>query len=114
MNVELWNPDTFDLQRRQLVPSFGLLYGSAVGAVAMTVPENARILDLGAGDGLLSAELRRALPDAELLLLDPSEQSLGRAMTRFAGDGKTYVQIGDPCDIQGNHSRRFRHRRLFS
>ncbi len=96
--TDLWNPETFDALRRQLIPSFDLLYDSAVSAVAMTVPKDARIMDLGAGTGLLSAALRRRLPEADLLLVDRSELMLGQARARFADDDGVRVSVSDLVD----------------
>jgi tRNA (cmo5U34)-methyltransferase len=96
--TDLWNPETFDALRRQLIPSFDLLYDSAVSAVAMTVPADARVMDLGAGTGLLSAALRAALPAADLLLVDRSELMLGQARQRFATDDGVRVQVSDLVD----------------
>ncbi len=95
---DLWNPETYDALRRQLIPSFDLLYGSAVSAVAMTVPADARIMDLGAGTGLLSAALRERLPEADLLLVDRSELMLGQARQRFAADDRVGVHVADLVD----------------
>ncbi|MFF4605815.1 class I SAM-dependent methyltransferase [Streptomyces sp. NPDC001339] len=96
--TELWNPETYDALRRQLIPSFDLLYDSAVGAVAMAVGPAPRILDLGAGTGLLSAALRERLPGAELLLQDRSELMLGQARQRFAADDQVSVRVADHLD----------------
>ncbi|MEV0962399.1 MULTISPECIES: class I SAM-dependent methyltransferase [unclassified Streptomyces] len=98
MTTELWNPETFDAVRRQLIPSFDLLYESAASVVAVSAPDDAGILDLGAGTGLLSAALRRRLPAAELLLMDRSEGMLDMARQRFAGDRRVTVRVGDLLD----------------
>ncbi len=96
--LELWDPEKYDRLRRQLIPSFDLLYNSAVNAVAMTVPNRPRIMDLGAGTGLLSAALRRRLPEAELLLVDRSECMLKQAIQRFELDERIDIQISDLVD----------------
>lgn len=98
--TEIWNPETFDALRRQLIPSFDLLYDSAASVVAMTLagrPEP-KVLDLGAGTGLLSAVVHQALPDAELTLTDRSEGMMARAVQRFAGDARVTTVIGDLLD----------------
>jgi ubiquinone/menaquinone biosynthesis C-methylase UbiE len=55
-----------------------------------------RILDFGAGVGNSLGPMRAAFPDSEIVLLDPSQDSLDIARTRFPGqaefrhfDGKT-------------------------
>jgi tRNA (cmo5U34)-methyltransferase len=76
---------SYDGQRRQLIPCFDDFYGSAVALVADLAPERARILDLGAGTGLLSALVAEARPQAEFVLSDLSEGMLALARERFAG-----------------------------
>ncbi|KUN13355.1 hypothetical protein AQJ11_44870 [Streptomyces corchorusii] len=95
---DLWDPTTFDALRRQLIPSFDLLYGSAVQAVAMTVGSAPRILDLGAGTGLLSAALLKELPGAHLTLVDRSEIMLAKARSRFTNQDNITVRTGDLLD----------------
>lgn len=95
---DLWDPTTFDALRRQLIPSFDLLYGSAVRTVAMTVGPKPRILDLGAGTGLLSAALLEQLPDADLTLVDRSDIMLSQARARFAESQEVTVRTGDLVD----------------
>ncbi|MDG4765796.1 class I SAM-dependent methyltransferase [Solwaraspora sp. WMMD406] len=95
MTSELWNPTTYDALRRQLIPSFDLLYTSAVSAVAMSVSDQPRILDLGAGTGLLSAALRERIPDSSITLVDHSERMLAQARQRFdGGRGTEFVVSG--------------------
>ncbi|WP_329561082.1 class I SAM-dependent methyltransferase [Kitasatospora sp. NBC_01266] len=95
---ELWDPTTFDALRRQLIPSFDLLYGSAAAAVAMTVPTGARVLDLGGGTGLLSAAVLDRMPDAEVLLVDRSAGMLGQAVDRFRDNARISTQVGELTD----------------
>lgn len=95
---EIWNSTTYDAMRRKLIPSFDLLYDSAVHAVIATVPARARILDLGAGTGLLGAAVLRRLPEAELLLLDHSEAMLDKARQRFVAEPRVSVVVSDMKD----------------
>jgi tRNA (cmo5U34)-methyltransferase len=76
---------SYDGLRRQLIPCFDGFYGAAVDLVAEFAPAGARILDLGAGTGLLSALVAERLPDAALVLTDLAEGMLDRARERFAG-----------------------------
>ncbi len=98
MTTELWNPKTFDALRRQLIPSFDLLYNSAVSVIEMSVPESPRILDLGAGTGLLSAAVLDRIPNAELLLVDRSERMLAQAVQRFGGQERVSTRVADLGD----------------
>lgn len=76
---------SYDGLRRQLIPCFDGFYGAAVDLVAEFAPAGARVLDLGAGTGLLSALVAERLPDAALVLTDLAEGMLDRARERFAG-----------------------------
>ncbi|MDG4859420.1 methyltransferase domain-containing protein [Streptomyces sp. T-3] len=95
---EIWNAETFDLMRRNLIPSFDLIYDSAVHAVVGTVPARARILDLGAGTGLLGGAVLRRLPQAELTLVDHSSAMLEKAHQRFAGNSRVTSRVADMLD----------------
>ncbi len=91
--------DRYDALRRQLIPCFDGFYGTAADLVAAHVdPERpARILDLGAGTGLLTAEVLRRLPTAEATLLDFSDEMLARARARFDAQapGRVALRVGD-------------------
>jgi tRNA (cmo5U34)-methyltransferase len=76
---------SYDGLRRQLIPCFDDFYGAALDLVTEFAPPGARILDLGAGTGLLSALVAERLPDAELVLTDLAEGMLAQARERFAG-----------------------------
>lgn len=81
----------YDEQRRGLIPCFDDFYGSAA-AWTETLSEQPRILDLGAGTGLLTAMLLDKFPHASFTLIDFSEEMLGQAKARFAGrSNMTYI-----------------------
>jgi tRNA (cmo5U34)-methyltransferase len=69
----------YDALRRRLIPSFDAFYGTAVDALALTDRPPRRILDLGAGTGLLSNLVHRKYPNAELVLLDGAPAMLQQA-----------------------------------
>lgn len=77
----------YDAQRRQLIPAFDGFYGAAVEAAAAGRSGRVRVLDLGAGTGLLSAAVADALPQADLVLLDEAPGMLAQARERLAGLG---------------------------
>ncbi|CAA7626991.1 SAM-dependent methyltransferase [Candidatus Terasakiella magnetica] len=82
---------SYDAGRRQLIPCFDDFYDAAIALVTETAPPAARILDLGAGTGLLSALVMDSLPQAQLTLTDLSEGMLERARERFAACGERVV-----------------------
>jgi tRNA (cmo5U34)-methyltransferase len=91
----------YDRLRRGLVPCFDDFYGAALDA-ARIVPEVSqasgdgdggdsgevsrtprRVLDLGAGTGLMSALFAEAFPEAHFTLVDVADAMLARARERF-------------------------------
>jgi tRNA (cmo5U34)-methyltransferase len=89
--------DTCDQMRRRLIPAFDHLYGTVTDALHLGVRAPHRVLDLGAGTGLLSEKILAAHPEVELTLHDGSEAMLEHARKRI-GDGARYVvgNLSDP------------------
>jgi tRNA (cmo5U34)-methyltransferase len=87
----------YDALRRRLVPGFDGFYGAAIGALALAWRPPRRMLDVGAGTGLLAAMVARAHPDAELVLLDGAQAMLEQARERL-GDRASYLRadLADP------------------
>jgi len=75
---------SYDAGRRRLIPCFDEFYATAIELVTEAAPPGGRILDLGAGTGLLTALVSETRPDLDFTLTDLSEEMLGRARTRFA------------------------------
>jgi tRNA (cmo5U34)-methyltransferase len=69
----------YEALRRRLVPSFDAFYATAVGALALARRPLRRVLDLGAGTGLLARAILDAYPRCELTLLDGSAAMLEQA-----------------------------------
>ncbi len=85
--------------RRRLIPSFDDFYGAGVAALACRVHPRDRVLDLGAGTGLLSGFVAQAFPAAELVLLDGAPAMLERARGRLAGaSAPVTLVVGDMAD----------------
>jgi tRNA (cmo5U34)-methyltransferase len=85
----------YDALRRRLVPDYDGFYGAVVEVLErLASGPPRRVLDLGAGTGLLSAMVADAFPEAELELLDASEPMLALARRRL-GDAVAAVHIGD-------------------
>jgi tRNA (cmo5U34)-methyltransferase len=75
----------YDRLRRQLIPCFDDFYGAAVEMLPFPPGASPRILDLGAGTGLLAERLLARWPRARIELVDLSGEMLERARLRFAG-----------------------------
>ena len=89
--------DGYDAVRRRLVPPFDAFYGTAVGALELVTGPVGRVLDLGAGTGLLAARVLAARPAAEIVLLDGAPAMLDQARAAL-GDRARYVEgdLGAP------------------
>ena len=81
--------------RRRLVPGYDAFYGTVVDVVRRVGPSGVdRVLDLGAGTGLVAEQVARAFPDARIELLDASEPMLREASERL-GAAVTAVHVTD-------------------
>jgi tRNA (cmo5U34)-methyltransferase len=80
----VWNAATYDSERRRLVPCFDEFYGTAAEIVARCGLAAPRILDLGAGTGILSSAIVERVQAGRLTLLDASSDMLQRAAVRLA------------------------------
>ena len=86
----------YETARRRLVPPFDAFYDTAVDALAMLGRPPARVLDLGAGTGILAARVAAAYPEAELVLVDGAPAMLEQA--RAALGDRAQLQVGDLAD----------------
>src|ERR1700710_1186285 len=83
---------SYDADRAKLIPCFDALYRWAVDLI----PADAgRIVDLGAGTGLLSAFVRERFPEAELHLIDLSEAMLAKAGQRLGENLRVSYEVAD-------------------
>ncbi|HZE05831.1 MAG TPA: class I SAM-dependent methyltransferase [Solirubrobacteraceae bacterium] len=89
--------DAYDATRRRLIPGYDAFYGAVVEVVRAVDGTVGRVLDLGAGTGLLSAEILREFPEVELELLDASEPMLRHARARLGG-AVAAVHVADMAD----------------
>ncbi|WP_028548409.1 class I SAM-dependent methyltransferase [Paenibacillus sp. UNC451MF] len=84
----------YDQQRKQLIPCFDDFYETAIRWTYST-KESPRILDLGAGTGLLSAGILHKFPHAQLTLVDLSDKMLETARQRFADNRRIEYIVAD-------------------
>lgn len=86
----------YDEARRRLVPGLDGLYGAVLAGIPFRVDEPIRVLDLGAGTGLLSAVVADRFPQARVTLVDLSVEMLRVARRRFAsGPGRFEFRVMD-------------------
>ena len=90
----------YDAGRRQLIPCFDDFYGCVAELVAAHAPEAPRVLDLGAGTGLLSAVVAEIRPQARLVLTDLAEAMLDKARDRFRGRPGTEYRVMDHLALE--------------
>ena len=78
--------DVYDESRKQLIPCFDDFYGTVLDLVNLVEIPVRKVLDLGAGTGLLTAMVSEVLPEAEYTLCDISDSMLDVARKRFDGN----------------------------
>lgn len=78
----------YDRARRQLVPDLDGFYGAVLDSVPFRREEEIRVLDLGAGTGLLSAMVAERFPRSRVTVVDLSVEMLRVARRRMASAGE--------------------------
>lgn len=76
--------EDYDQARQQLVPGFDGFYGAVLEAMPFGAEEEIRVLDLGAGTGLLGAMIAEKFPRSRVTLVDISVEMLRVARRRLA------------------------------
>jgi tRNA (cmo5U34)-methyltransferase len=72
----------------EMVPGRSEAFSLIAALVATSGPPGPRIMDLGCGDGALTARVLEQSPGASATLVDVSDEMLRRARQRFAGDAR--------------------------
>ena len=81
----------YHAQRRRIVPCFDRFYGTAVDLLALRPGPIGRVLDLGAGTGLMSEAVLARYPEAEMVLIDGSAEMVEQAPARLGESVRTIV-----------------------
>jgi tRNA (cmo5U34)-methyltransferase len=90
----------YDEHRRQLIPCYDDFYRVTTD-LATGAGSEPRVLDLGAGTGLMTWHLLQKKPGATCILVDFSGEMLAVAKERFAGLSHIHYVTGDyrSCDL---------------
>ena len=83
---------TYDADRAKLIPCYDAMYRRTTDLIPA---KPARILDLGAGTGLLSVFVRSWYSTAHIHLMDVSEPMLEIARERLGADPKVSFEVAD-------------------
>jgi ubiquinone/menaquinone biosynthesis C-methylase UbiE len=85
----------YDSGRRKFIPCFEEFYEKTTDFVAHTIKSPSRILDLGAGTGLLTGFWYQHFSSAEYVLTDIAEEMLKVAKLRFENMSNVTFEISD-------------------
>jgi tRNA (cmo5U34)-methyltransferase len=84
----------YDAHRRQLIPCYDDFYRVTTD-LATGGPQGLRVLDVGAGTGLMTQFILSRKPEAVCTLVDFAEEMLNVAKKRFAGQNNVSYVTGD-------------------
>ncbi len=84
----------YDAQRRNLIPCYDDFYGMATELATRGSP-SPRVLDVGAGTGLMTQHILEKRPEAVCTLVDFAEEMLKIARQRFSGLANVQYVSGD-------------------
>ncbi|MDE6189271.1 MAG: class I SAM-dependent methyltransferase, partial [Clostridia bacterium] len=75
----------YDANRKKFIPCFEDYYDNTTKFIVSNLKEPKKVLDLGAGTGLLSYYWYNYFPKTEYVLVDVAEDMLNVAKKRFNG-----------------------------
>lgn len=81
--------DKYDNYRKQAIPNMELYYNTAIELTQKY--DKPKILDLGAGTGILTQLLYEKHPESDITLLDLSVQMLNKAKDKFKKQNFKYI-----------------------
>lgn len=91
--------EKYDNQRKELIPCFDDFYKIPV-ELSNQIESVDRVLDIGAGTGLMSAFFLERYNNAEFTLIDISEEMLKKAKERFTGFSNFDFLVQDLEDLK--------------
>ncbi|MDE6603749.1 MAG: class I SAM-dependent methyltransferase [Lachnospiraceae bacterium] len=87
--------EEYDINRKKFIPCFEDYYKNTTKFIVSNITQPKRILDLGAGTGLLSYFWYKYFPASEYVLVDIADDMLQVARKRFAGIDTVSYQVAD-------------------
>jgi len=87
--------EEYDPNRRKFIPCFDDYYSESTATAVKLAGNPRRILDLGAGTGLLTAHWMKYCPDTEYVLTDIADEMLKVARSRFNGLNNVTCAVSD-------------------
>ena len=85
----------YDKRRQVVLPCFDEFYHSILRGLPFDREQKIKVLDLGAGTGLVGALILGIYGRASLLAVDVSQKMLAKAEERFAGDKRAICRTLD-------------------
>ena len=85
--------EEYDCNRKKFIPCFDDFYKNTTEFIASNIDEPKRIIDLGAGTGLLTYFWYQQCPNSEYVLLDIADEMLNVARKRFHDIGNISYQV---------------------
>ena len=85
----------YDSNRKKFIPCFSDYYENTTKFIISNIEKPKRVLDLGAGTGLLSSFLYQECPSAEYVLVDIADEMLNVARKKFDGISSISYQVLD-------------------
>lgn len=87
--------EEYDRNRKKFILCFDDFYKNTTNFIVSNIVKPKRILDLGAGTGLLSYFWYQHFPDSEYFLVDIADEMLNAARRRFAGTDNVFYRTLD-------------------
>lgn len=89
----------YDQNRRKFIPCFEDFYQNTTQFILANIDTPKRVVDLGAGTGLLTSFWYQGCPDAEYILVDMADEMLDVARKRFDSIENVSCQLSNYAQV---------------
>ena len=90
--------EEYDRNRRKFIPCFDDFYVHSTDFITANINTPKRVVDLGAGTGLLSYYWYQQFPESQYVLVDIADEMLNVAKKRFSGIADFEYRVTDYTD----------------